>query len=107
MNVLDWVDEIIQFAPLNREHLNKIASIRLDELAKELLQRYGCKFTVDPDLLNKVAEEAEKSGRFAHEVSEFIERDIRLPAMDIITKTDKKLSLRITLEKNLVHIEVI
>jgi ATP-dependent Clp protease ATP-binding subunit ClpA len=107
MNVLDWVDEIIQFAPLNREHLNKIACIRLDELARELLQRYGCKFAVDPDLLNTITEEAEKSGRFAHAVSEFIERNIRLPAMDIITKTDKKLNLRITLEKNLAHIEVV
>jgi ATP-dependent Clp protease ATP-binding subunit ClpA len=107
MNVLDWVDEIIQFAPLNTEHLNKIACIHLDELARELLQRYGCKLTVDPGLLNTVAEAAEKSGRFAHAVSEFIERDIRLPVMDIITKTDKKMNLRITIEKKLVHIEVV
>jgi ATP-dependent Clp protease ATP-binding subunit ClpA len=87
--------------------LNKIACIHLDELARELLQRYGCKLTVDPGLLNTVAEAAEKSGRFAHAVSEFIERDIRLPVMDIITKTDKKMNLRITIEKKLVHIEVV
>jgi ATP-dependent Clp protease ATP-binding subunit ClpA len=107
MNVLDWVDEIIQFAPLNREYLKKIACIRLDELTQELKQRYGCKFIVDPVLMNMIVEEAEKSGRFAHAVSEFIERDIRLPAMDIITKTEKKLNLLITLENKLVHIEVV
>lgn len=107
MNVLDWVDEIIQFTPLNREHLKKIAVIRLDELAQELKQRYGCKFTGDPDLLDTIAAEAEKSGRFAHALSEFIERDIRLPAMDIITKTDKKLNLRIAVKNKLVHIEVV
>jgi ATP-dependent Clp protease ATP-binding subunit ClpA len=107
MNVLDWVDEIIQFAPLNIEHLKKIARIRLDELAQELLQRYGCKFSLDPDQLHTVVEAAEKSGRFAHAVSEFIEREIRLPVMDIITKTDKKLKLRITVEKKQVRIEVV
>jgi ATP-dependent Clp protease ATP-binding subunit ClpC len=107
MNVLDWVDEIIQFVPLNREHLNKIACIRLDKLAQELLHRYGCTFTVDPGLLDTIVEEAEQSGRFAHAVSDFIERDIRLPAMDIITKTDKKLNLRITIENKKARIEVV
>jgi ATP-dependent Clp protease ATP-binding subunit ClpA len=107
MNVLDWVDEIIQFAPLHTEHLNKIARIHLDELARELLQRYDCKLTADPGLPSTVVEAAEKSGRFAHAVSEFIDRDIRLPVMDIITKTDKKLNLRITIVKKRVHIEVI
>jgi len=107
MNVLDWVDEIIQFAPLNREHLTKIASIHLDELVRELKRRYGCKFTIDPGLLKMAAEEAEKSGRFAHAISEFIERDIRLPLVDIITRTDKKLNLRISLQNKAVHIEII
>ena len=43
MNVLDWVDEIIQFVPLTREHLKKIAAIHLDDLTRELHRRYGCR----------------------------------------------------------------
>jgi ATP-dependent Clp protease ATP-binding subunit ClpA len=101
MNVLDWVDEIIQFAPLDRGHLEQIARIRLDELARELVQRHGCKFSLGPGLLDAVVEAAEKSGRFAHAVSEFIEREIR------ITRTDKKLKLRIRIEKKRVHIEAV
>jgi ATP-dependent Clp protease ATP-binding subunit ClpA len=107
MNVLDWVDEIIQFAPLDRGHLEQIARIRLDELARELVQRHGCKFSLGPGLLDAVVEAAEKSGRFAHAVSEFIEREIRLPVMDVITRTDKKLKLRIRIEKKRVHIEAV
>ena len=107
MNVLDWVDEIIQFTPLNAEHLKKIAAIHLDELARELRKRYGCKFTVHPGVLDTMAAAAEKSGRFAHAVTEFIEREIRLPVMDMITKTDKKLNLRIAIEKNRLRIEIV
>jgi ATP-dependent Clp protease ATP-binding subunit ClpA len=107
MNVLDWVDEIIQFAPLTREHLKRIAGIRLDELARELLRRHGCRLGAGPGLLDTIAEEAERSGRFAHAVSEFIEREVRLPAMDIITKTEKKLKLQVTIDKKRVHIEAV
>ena len=42
MNVLDWVDEIIQFTPLNLEHLKKIAAIQLERLRRELQERYRC-----------------------------------------------------------------
>ncbi len=107
MNVLEWVDEIIQFAPLNAEHLLKIARIHLDELRRNLLRHYGCKLSVDPILLKTVSEAAEKSGRYAHAVTEFIERDIRLPVMDMITKTDKKLKLRIAIEKKRLRIDVV
>ncbi len=105
MNVLDWVDEIIQFAPLNAEQLKKIAVIHLQVLTRDLSKRYGCKLTVDSGLLDNLVAAAEKSGRFAHAVSEFIEREIRLPVMDLITKTDKKLRLRISAEKNRIRID--
>ena len=107
MNVLDWVDEIIQFAPLDRGHLEQIARIRLDELAREVRQRHGCKFSVDPVLLDTVVEAAVKSGRYAHTVSEFVEREIRLALMDVITKTEKKLKLRIGIEKKRVLIKTV
>ncbi|HEX7502754.1 MAG TPA: AAA family ATPase, partial [Acidobacteriota bacterium] len=43
MNVLDWVDEIIQFDPLTREHLQQIAAIQVAELAADLNKRYRCR----------------------------------------------------------------
>jgi ATP-dependent Clp protease ATP-binding subunit ClpC len=107
MNVLDWVDEIIQFEPLAREHLRQIAAFQVAELAADLLERYRCRLDVDDELLKALAGEAEKSGRYAHAVGEFIEREIRLPAVDLATRTDKELSLRVTLEKHKVHITVV
>ena len=105
MNVLDWVDEIIQFGALNAGHLKQIAAIRLDALSRDLFGRFGCRLTVGPGALDAVVAAAERSGRFAHAVSEFIEREIRLPVMDRITRTDKKLRLRIVGEKNRVRID--
>jgi hypothetical protein len=40
-------------------------------------------------------------------VSDFIEREIRLPAVDIVTKTDKELKLRVTLEKKRVRVVLV
>lgn len=107
MNVLDWVDEIIQFTPLSLEHLKKITAIQLEELRRNMQDRYHCQLSVDDGLLDVLAVEAERSGRYAHAVSDFIEREIRLPAVDIVTKTDKKSHLQVTLEKKRVRIVVV
>ena len=106
MNVLDWVDEIIQFTPLSREHLQKIAAIQLQALGRDLQERYRCRIVVDEDVLILLAAGAEKSGRYAYAVSEFIEREIRQPAVDLATRTDKELRLRVTLEKKRVRLVV-
>jgi hypothetical protein len=55
-------------------------------------------------LLDAIVDAAESSGRYAHAVGEFVERDIRLPVMDMITKTDKKLHLRLSIENKRVTI---
>jgi ATP-dependent Clp protease ATP-binding subunit ClpC len=107
MNVLDWVDEIIQFTPLSLGHLKEIAAIQLEKLRRDLQDRYQCKLSVDDGLPDVLAGEAERSGRYAHAVSDFIEREIRLPAVDIVTKTDKKPQLRVTLEKKRVRVLVV
>jgi len=107
MNVLDWVDEIIQFVPLSLDHLKKIAAIQLQELRRDLHERYRCQLSADDGLLEALAREAEKSGRYAHAVSDIIGREIRLPAVDIVTKSDKKSRLRVTLEKNRVRVVVV
>ena len=69
------------------------------------LRRYGCRLKLDAGVLSMLVDAAEKSGRFAHAVSEFIEREIRLPVMDRITRTDRKLNLRVRVEKNRVRID--
>ncbi len=104
MNVLDWVDEIIQFTPLTQEHLQKIAAIQLEALGRDLQARYRCRLAVDDDVMRLLAAGAERSGRYAYAVSEFIEREIRQPAVDLATKTDKELRLRVTLDKKRVRI---
>jgi ATP-dependent Clp protease ATP-binding subunit ClpC len=106
MNVLDWVDEIIQFTPLNQEHLLKIAAIQLQALSRDLQERYRCRLRLDDEVLRLLASEAERSGRYAYAVSEFLEREVRLPAVDMVTRTDKELRLRVTLDKKRVHIAV-
>jgi len=107
MNVLDWVDEIIQFEPLGREHLRQIAAIQIAELAADLNGRYRCRLSVDDDLLQELAAQAEASGRYAHAVSEFVERELRLPAVDLVTRTDKELDVRATLDKRKVRLVVV
>jgi ATP-dependent Clp protease ATP-binding subunit ClpC len=106
MNVLDWVDEIIQFTPLNQEHLLKIAAIQLQALCRDLQERYRCRLRVDDEVLRLLASEAEQSGRYAYAVSEFLEREVRLPAVDMVTRTDKELRLRVILDKKRVQIVV-
>ena len=80
------------------------AAILLQELRRDLQERYRCQLSVDDGLLEVLASEAERSGRYAHAVSDIIGREIRLPAVDIVTKTDKKSRLRVTLEKNKVRV---
>jgi ATP-dependent Clp protease ATP-binding subunit ClpC len=103
MNVLDWVDEIIQFVPLTLEHLKRIAAIQIEKLAADLKARFACRLSVDDELLKLLAARAEMSGRYAHAVGEYIEREILLPAVDLVTRTDRELSLRVTLEKHQVR----
>jgi ATP-dependent Clp protease ATP-binding subunit ClpA len=98
MNVLDWVDEIIQFTPLTREHLQKIAALQMEAIRGELLERYRCRLRSDDEVLQALAAEAEQSGRFAYAVRAFLEHQVRLPAIDIATKPDKKMRLRVRLE---------
>ncbi len=98
MNVLDWVDEIVQFTPLRAEHLARIAALQLEEIRRDLQERYRCRLRVEEGVLDALAAEAERSGRYAYAVSEFLEREVRLPAVDIVTKTDRALDLRLVLE---------
>ncbi len=99
MNVLDWVDEIVQFTPLAVEHLERIAALRAQEIVGELSARYRCRLAFAAGVLQELAAEAERSGRYAHAVHEFLERAVRLPAIDIVTKSDRETRLRVVFEE--------
>lgn len=104
MGVLDWVDEIIQFVPLSREHLRQIAELTVKRLTDELKTRYNCTIEVDPQVLDWISLQAEASGRFAHAVTEFVDRKIRIRAMDLVPAGDDRISLAVRMEAGQIRV---
>ena len=104
MNVLGWVDEIIQFNPLSTEHLLKIASETIDKLKTELKTKFHCTLKVERKVPELIASNAQKSGRFAYTVKEMVEREIKLKAMDLITKGNQTLTLNVTRKQNKIEV---
>ena len=90
MDVLDWVDEIVEFTPLTEEHLKLIAKEKLNEMIAEIKEKYKRIVTFSSKVLSTISREALKAGGFAHSVSEFIDRKIRIKLLDLITKEEKK-----------------
>jgi ATP-dependent Clp protease ATP-binding subunit ClpA len=104
MAVLDWVDEIIQFAPLSREHLRQITELTVRRLTDEMKTRYNCSIRVDSQVLDWISLQAEASGRFAHAVIELVDRKIRIKAMDMIPAGDDRISLAVRMESGQIHV---
>ena len=90
MNVLDWVDEIIQFSPLEEKHLRRIATQKLQALRNEVKKRYNAVINVNKEVIKLISIAAQQRGHFAHSVSEFVERNIKLKLLDLITKEEGK-----------------
>jgi ATP-dependent Clp protease ATP-binding subunit ClpC len=97
MNVLDWVDEIIEFVPLSEKDLKAIAREKADSLKKEINKNFRLKIIIDESVLDIIAARALNDGRFAHSVSRIIEREIRIKLMDIITRSDSHKTIRVGL----------
>jgi ATP-dependent Clp protease ATP-binding subunit ClpA len=91
MNLLDWVDEIIQFTPLEEKHLRRIATQKLQALRNEVRERYHTTIHVNRDVIKLIAAASQKRGHFAHSVSEFIERKIKIKLLDLITNGEEQL----------------
>lgn len=102
--VLDWVDEIIQFLPLTRVHLRQIAGLSVGKLKDELKTRHNCDLQVDSEVLDWISSQAEASGRFAHMVTEIVERGIRIRAMDLIPAGNEKISLSVRMDSNRIQV---
>lgn len=104
-NVLDWVDEIIQFTPLTLEHLRRIADESVSQVRQELQSKYRCTVHVDKQLLDAFSSEARQLGQFAHSLNELIDREIKMPVMDIVTKTGRQMELNVRLKGRKILIE--
>lgn len=86
MNVLDWVDEIIEFSTLSENQLKRIATEKLKNLKGEIKKKYQIDVKVSNEALNFIAKRAFKEGSYAHSVGEIIEREIRIKVLDLITR---------------------
>jgi len=95
MNVLDWVDEIIEFSILSENQLKRIAEEKLKNLKREIKKKYQIEVFVSNQALNMIARRAHQEGGFAHSVGEIIEREIRIKVLDLITKksTERKIEV--------------
>ena len=87
---LNRFDEVIIFAPLNKEQLNRIAMLQIKKLQKRLLEQ-GIEFKVSNETIEKILS-ASKSKLFgAREVNRLIQKYIENPiANQIITNPDQK-----------------
>ena len=90
MDLLDWVDEIVEFKPLTEVHLKRIAQEKLNGLIDEIKEKYNKIVEVGKDVTETIAREALIEGGFAHSVSKFIERKIKINLLDMITRDEKK-----------------
>jgi ATP-dependent Clp protease ATP-binding subunit ClpC len=94
MNVLDWVDEIIEFVPFAYEDLLQIANQTLERIKSELQNRFECTLQVDLPVVEAICREAESNDRGAHIVKDLLEREIKLKAVDAITRSNQKINLQ-------------
>ena len=85
------VDEIVVFAPLSIESLQKIAEIMLNELTVALKER-NITFTFDSDVTNYIANKCEGTRTGARELRNIIRREIESPVVDMII-TDNKINV--------------
>ncbi len=106
MNVLDWVDEIIEFVPLLKDHLKEIARKKINNLIKEIRKKYNTAIEINDNVFNYIAAKALKDGSFAHSVGRIIEREIRIRLLDLISKGDKKKQVEVSMVSQKINLKV-
>ncbi|MEN8153494.1 MAG: AAA family ATPase [Acidobacteriota bacterium] len=89
LNVLDWVDEIIEFLPLNEESLKQIAKMEINGIKEEVKIKFGSKLVFEKNIIEVLSKGAAASGGSAHKLVEFIEREIRGKLIDLVTSGKK------------------
>lgn len=77
MNLLECVDEIVEFTPLSEKDLKNITIEKIDELRREFMDRFAVNLDVDEGIVSQISEASLGSGEFAHQVGEIVERELR------------------------------
>ena len=95
MNVLDWVDEIIEFVPLSKKHLSEVAKEKLSQVVAEIHNKHHTDIRIHDDVFNYIASRALKEGHFAHSVGRIIEREFRIRILDLVSKGENTLRVNI------------
>jgi len=90
VDILDWVDEVIEFSPLRKESLKKIAINEMKNIAEEIDKRFGRELIFDKKISKILSAEVEERGGSAHMIVEFVERQIRLKVIDYTTENNSK-----------------
>jgi ATP-dependent Clp protease ATP-binding subunit ClpA len=93
MNVLDWVDEIIEFVPLSKKQLSEIAREKLMQAIREIQIRHHANIRIHDTVFNYIASRALKEGHFAHSVGVIIEREFRIKILDLVSKGECNLKV--------------
>ncbi len=72
INILDWVDEIIQFTPYKMADLIEIARQNMEIFSGEIQAQFNWKVRFKNNLLKKMAADALRSGKYEHKIKEII-----------------------------------
>lgn len=106
MNMLDWVDEIIEFSPLTESHLRLIATQRIDELKHEMNKKYNAAIDINRNVVDVISYKALQSGSYAHSVVNIIGKELKTKILDFITKNNKKIKLEVGIKSQEIKIKV-
>ncbi len=100
------VDEIVVFAPLSNETLERIASIMLSEFADSLKEKL-IDFKYDDSVCKYLASKCDGIKKGARELRNLIRREIEAPVVDvIIEKGEGNISTIITTANDEIKVEV-
>jgi ATP-dependent Clp protease ATP-binding subunit ClpC len=104
-NVLDWVDEIIEFTPLTEEHLKIIADQKMDEISDEIKERYNSDIKVNENVFSSISKESLNEGGFAHTVAEKLNRQVKMKLLDLINKDDHAQKFDVTIKNDAIIVK--
>ena len=90
------MDEIVAFAPLNKESLTKIAGLMLTDLS-EVMQEKGIKLTFDEKACELLATQSDGAKSGARELRNRIRRSVEDRVVDLIIDNAEKMVKTITI----------
>jgi len=106
MNMLDWVDEIIEFSPLTKDHLRLIAIQRINWLKFEMNKKFNIVLYIDKNVTEVISHKALHTGSYAHSVVDIIGRDIKTKVLDFVAKDNQEVKLEIGIKSHRIKIKV-